>query len=156
MILKVEFHAGDEYLTDLVPVEGTPDKFLVAYGDYLAILTWNGVSSEASLRPLRLPDPNHSWPDFFLSSLKVAPNGALFFHSRPRLVIGGTFTVAHQRAAILNVFNGNQKTLINGVTVGSGAGFSRNGEWFYYSDTFLNTTYKSYYDQRTNSIGRYV
>lgn len=65
----------------IIPIKNTTDKFIISYGQYLAILTWDGNSEQASKR-----DVIAIGRDVYRANEgKVAPSGALFVgKSSPR------------------------------------------------------------------------
>lgn len=58
----------------IIPVKNTTDKFIISYGQFLAILTWDGDSERSSYRAIASIDRDV----YRANEGKVAPSGALF------------------------------------------------------------------------------
>ena len=130
-----------------------PGKFLITYGDYLAILTWDGLSKEVSFRKIFKPDPRHPWPKFFVNDAKVARiNGALFCYTEP-VVVTDITEIPRRQSTLFSIFRGRLRKLITELNFGNGLGFSYDGHWFYHSDSVSNKTFKSFYNLETNTLG---
>lgn len=66
--------AGNEAMAFIIPLKNTADKFIISYGQFLAILTWDGDSERASYRAIVPIDRDV----YRANEGKVAPSGALF------------------------------------------------------------------------------
>ena len=84
--------------------------------------------------------------------MKVAPNGAVFFFYLPYIPNGNISAVPANQSTLYDIANRKQKELIGGLQLGDGLGFSKDGRYFFYCDSGRNLTYRTYFDQRRNSL----
>ena len=143
--------SGSKTVSVIIPIEGTPDKFLITYGDYLANLTWNGEFGSTTLDLILRPQPSRPYPEYFLDDTKVADNDALFVYNGP-LVLAIEAIPKHE-STLFSFRDGEQTTLISNLDFGNGLGFD--GSLFAHSDSVRKVTYESIYNQKTNKIGRF-
>lgn len=144
---------GERHVNNIIPIKSTPGKFLITYGDELCIMSWDGMSRSAGMECVRETNPSYPWPENFVNDAKVAPNGALFFYSDPVNEMPDVTSLPRGRATLFSIVDGKQKTLITNLSFGKGLGWSPDGRWFYHSDAVQNVTYKSFYNEETNSLG---
>lgn len=126
---------GNEAMAFIIPLKNTDNKFIISYGQFLAILTWDGNSETVSYRAIAPIDREV----YRANEGKVAPSGSLFVgtHS-PQLPEGGL----RSEAAGLYAFRGDIRTskkLLDNVTVSNGMGWSKDAKWFYYIDSLAYT-----------------
>ena len=143
-----------ETVGGIIPIEGEPNKYLLAHGAKLTILTWNGKYGGATVQNIRAPDPTRPYPYFYIDEMKVAPNGAVFFFYIPFIYNQDITTVPPNQCTLYDINNRKQKELVDDLQLGFGLGFSKDGRYFFYNDGGRNHTYKAYYNQQKNSMSK--
>ena len=145
---------NDDNISVIIPVKGQPGKFLITYNKKFGILTWDGVSKKASFEVITEPDPSRPFPKAILNDVKVAPNGALFFFIVPTFTPPDIRSSPRHTSTLTSILNRKSKVLIPKTNYGNGLGWSCDGDYFYYSDSIDNTTFKAYYNQSSNTLGK--
>ncbi|XP_046742283.1 regucalcin-like [Diprion similis] len=125
----------------VIPVEGIKDKFAIGYGNKLALLTWNGISTYPTNVEI-LINLNDA-TDTVFNDGKVDSRGRLWTGT----VFPGVITGSQERHGELYSMNTDEKcvtrytlrTHATGIGISNGLAWSSDHKMFYYIDSFNNT-----------------
>ncbi|XP_046422410.1 regucalcin-like [Neodiprion fabricii] len=120
----------------VIPVEGIKDKFVIGYGNKLALLTWNGISTYPT--NLEILISLNEATDTVFNDGKVDPRGRLWTGT----VFPGVITGSQERRGELYRMNSQEKCVTShatGIGISNGLAWSTDHKIFYYIDSLNNT-----------------
>lgn len=136
------------YVSFILPVKGTKDKFVVGVGRSLAIMKWDGVSkivSQADLEILHSVEPDR--PNNRFNDGKTDPNGRVFAGTMGSQING---VWEQKRGALYSIGKDRKlKTVIPGIGIANGLAWSEDTKTFYYIDSLAYSVDALDYDVTT-------
>nr|XP_046478757.1 regucalcin-like [Neodiprion pinetum] len=120
----------------VIPVEGIKDKFVIGYGNKLALLTWNGISTYPT--NLEILISLNEATDTVFNDGKVDARGRLWTGT----VFPGVITGSQERRGELYSMNSQEKCVTShatGIGISNGLAWSTDHKIFYYIDSLNNT-----------------
>lgn len=140
---------GDRELAFVIPIINTTDKFIVSYGDRLAVITWDGESRKVS-RKQEVAYIDDKSNVYRANEGKVSPSGSLFVGTHSPFKDGKfTFNDAGLYACNKNL---SCKKILSNVTVSNGMQWSADAKKFYYIDSLAYTVESFSYDIKTDEL----
>ncbi|XP_015586116.1 regucalcin [Cephus cinctus] len=138
-------------VTFILPIANTTDKFLIGYGSKVAVLTWDGVSSEPQNIEILDEEEDASHTGNRFNDAKVDPEGRVWLGTMGPLQ-GPDKVVKNSGALYSLTDNGKLVKHVTDIGISNGLTWSPDKKIFYYIDSIAGSIDSFDYDAKVGKI----